>query len=233
MLEYESEIIGQKPQNLVIFLHGYNGTIDDHAYALEWLKQSLENSWLYIPSAPEISEKNPAKKQWFGMIKYDENNSRCQADTTTDEIIKIYNRTQNDVSARADEINDFIGEMQQRHNVAEENTYIIGFSQGAMLALFCALSDKKVKGGAFMLSGLVAGEKLLAQKIANRPHIYMFHGKNDNKVQYKTLAFSDEWLTKNGVNHSVFTYPDLAHKMCEAEIKQICEIINKKQPKTK
>lgn len=228
MLEYEAELIGEQPQNLVVFLHGYNGTIEDHDYALSWLRKHLKNAWLCIPRAPEVCDKNPNKKQWFGMIKYDAENRRFSTDTTTEEIIEIYNQTQADIAACAVEVNEFIRERQHQYGISANNTYVIGFSQGAMLALFSALSDENVAGGVFMLSGLVAGEKLLAQEIVAFPHVYLFHGENDGKVQYKTLAFSAEWLTKHNITHDIFTYPELAHKMCEDEIRRVCEIINKK-----
>jgi phospholipase/carboxylesterase len=132
------------------------------------------------------------------------------------------------MSVRSVEINLLISEIQQQYNIKSENTFLIGFSQGAMLALYAALSDKNISGGVFMLSGIVAAEKQLSQKISAFPHVYMFHGENDMKVQYKTLAFSDNWLTRHNIPHDIFTYPELAHKMCEAEIVKICDIINKK-----
>ena len=230
MLKYETEIIGENPQKLVVFLHGYNGNINDHAYAINWIKQYLENAVFCVPLAPETCDKNPQKKQWFGMLKYDGQNRRFSADTNASEIFEIYNQTQDEMSARAAEINDLIREIQQQYGFSAETTYVIGFSQGAMLALYAALSDKNISGGVFMLSGIIAAEKQLSQKISAFPHVYMFHGENDMKVQYKTLAFSDNWLTRHNIPHDIFTYPELAHKMCEAEIIEICKTINKKQP---
>lgn len=228
MSEYQSEIIGNKPSNLVIFLHGYNGTLEDHKCALDWLRGHLENTVLFVPLAPEICDKNPEKRQWFGMLKHDAECRRYAENASVPEIMEIYNRTQTDISARADDINKMIINLQKQHNIAPQNTYIIGFSQGAMLALYTALSDENISGGVFMLSGLVAAEKYLSSKIKSHPFTYLFHGENDKKVQYKTLAFTDDWLNKNGVAHRIFTYPELAHKISEDEILTICKIINKK-----
>ena len=46
-------------------------------------------------------------------------------------------------------------EMQKKYKISVHKTFIIGFSQGAMLALYSALSNKNVLGGVFSLSGLI------------------------------------------------------------------------------
>ena len=81
--------------------------------------------------------------------------------------------------------------------------------------------------GAFALSGLVAGSDLLDKDIKSLTPLYLFHGKEDMKVQYKTLSDSVNWLQKHGVNVQVQTYSDLAHKISEEEINEVAEIINK------
>jgi len=226
MLKYVSYLIGT-PSKLVIFLHGYNGTIADHQYAIDWMCDKLQNTLLIIPQAPEISDKNPQKNQWFGMIQYDEQNKRSQPQTTVEEITNIYNLAANDMRRQAKLINNFISEMQKKYQFEDSQTYLIGFSQGAMLTIYTALSRDKKLAGAFSLSGLIAGEKMLRQDIKSSPLLYLFHGEDDMKVQYKTLPYSVKWLQNNHIIPEVNTYPNLAHKICEDEISKIAEIIDK------
>lgn len=225
MLEYKSEIIGN-PQQLVVFLHGYNGNLEDHAEAIGYLRKYLQNCLLCLPLAPEICDKNPHKRQWFGMLKHDNENRRYNPDTSTVEIIEIYNHTAEDIEKQSININNLIKYIQVKHKIASLNTFIIGFSQGAMLALYAGLSAQETYGGVFMLSGLVAAEKRLVQQIKQKPAVYLFHGEKDEKVQYKTLTYTNNWLNSQKINHKIFTYPTLVHKVYEEEIKQIGKIIS-------
>lgn len=225
MFEYKIENLGDKTDRLVVFLHGYNGCIEDHSYALDWMKKYIKNAKLVVPLAPETCDKNPNKRQWFGMIKNDPENSRFSESISAGEIFNIYNRTQDKISQTAAEINDFILKIRQKYGIAAEKTYIIGFSQGAMLAIYCALTNKQTFGGAFSISGLIAGEKKLAGEICSLPPVYLFHGKDDLKVQYKTLPLTEKWLQKHGIRPYVVSYPHLAHKICEEEIIKISEIL--------
>ena len=226
MLTYKSYILGNNPQNLVIFLHGYNGNPADHQYAIDWLKQYLQQSILIVPEAPEICDKNPQKKQWFGMLKYDAANRRSQPETTVAEIMDIYNAAAPEIASRAQMLNEFISDLQQQFNIDNAHTYLIGFSQGAMLTVWTALTRPQKIAGGFVLSGLIAAEETLAGKIESRPPLYLFHGQDDMKVQYKTLDFSVQWLQQRQIPLKVQTYVDLAHRINEDEIKSIADIIN-------
>lgn len=230
MFKYDSYKIGT-PSKLVIFIHGYNGTIADHQYAIDWLCKKLRNALLIIPQAPQISEKNSLKYQWFGMKKYDPENKRTQENTSSEEIFAIYNNAQKDVSDCAQAINKFIDDMQQKYEIDDAHTYLIGFSQGAMLAIYSALSRHHQLDSVFSLSGLIAAEDLLSENIKATPKVYLFHGTEDLKVQYKTLPDSIKWLQLHGINPQVYTYNELAHKICEAEINQIAAEINQNDEK--
>lgn len=226
MFEYKQYISGDKPQNLLIFLHGYNGSIADHQYAIEWLQKYLQSAVLIVPEAPEICDKNPDKKQWFGMLKYDPENTRAKPETPTEKIFEIYNAAADEISANAERLNKFISAMQQQFGFVDSQTYLAGFSQGAMLTIYTALTREAPLAGGFVLSGLVAGEKLLAQSIKSRPPLYLFHGKDDLKVQYKTLETTQKWLQSRQITVQTQTYAGLAHRMNEAEMQKVAQIIN-------
>ncbi len=228
MLDFDAHIIGESPKKMLIFLHGYNGTVADHQYALDWFKQYLHDTVLVVPHAPEISDKDPQRFQWYGMLKYDAANRRRQPETSTAEIFAIYNAAATEIDACAKMINNFIDTMQQQYHIDNAHTFLCGFSQGAMLTIYTALTRSSELGAAFALSGLVAGTDLLAYKIHSRPSLYMFHGRDDMKVQYKTLEESEKWLKMHNIPLKIETYADLTHHMSEEEIIRICEIINRR-----
>ncbi|MBP5352497.1 MAG: dienelactone hydrolase family protein [Alphaproteobacteria bacterium] len=225
MLQYLSHQIGQ-PRKLVVFLHGYNGSIADHQYAIDWLLKKVDNAVVITPQAPEICDKNPEKFQWFGMIKYDPDRRRSLGETSIADILAIYNAPREIIDDRAAKINQFIDAMQDKFHIDDEQTYLIGFSQGAMLTIYTALTRTHQIGAAFALSGLVAGTELLQHRIQSRPPLYMYHGKNDMKVQYKTLPFSLQWLQEHQIEVTARTYDGLDHRMLEDELTDIATRIN-------
>lgn len=228
MLDYNTYISGDKPQNLVIFLHGYNGNIADHQYAIDWLRQNLKSALIVVPQAPQPCDKNPLKKQWFGMLKYDPENKRRLDQTSLEDIFSIYNKAAKEIEYNSLQINDFIDYLQQKYGFTDAATYLIGFSQGAILAADAALRRKQPLAGAFVIAGLLAADKALAQHLNSKPPLYLFHGEDDMKVQYKTLPVSCQWLQEHQVDYKTYTYPHLAHQISVDEIKKIAAIINDK-----
>ena len=227
MLNYISYKIGNNPQKLVFFLHGYNGNITDHQYAIDWLKSSLSSAYLVIPEAPEICDKNPQKLQWFGMLKYDPQCLRTKTKTPIKEIFEIYNKSSEEISKRSKEVNKLIDAVQNEYNIKDENIYIIGFSQGAMLTIYTALTRNKEIAAAFPIAGIIAGYSLLEKEQKSHPKLYLHHGNADMKVQYKTHKQTLRWLKKHGINSECCTYPDTVHRITEQEIQNISKIINK------
>lgn len=226
MLNYVDYKIGDNPKKLVIFLHGYNGNIEDHQYAIDWLISNLTSVYLIIPEAPEICDKNPKKRQWFGMLKYDPENLRTKSNTSIKEIFDIYNKSSQEISKRSKDVNALIDTIQNKYDIKNENTYIIGFSQGAMLTIYTALTRKQEIASAFPIAGIIAGYSLLEKEQQSRPKLYLHHGEADMKVQYKTHKQTLRWLKKHGVSGQCNTYPNIVHRITEQEINNISKIIN-------
>lgn len=227
MLEYQIYTTSAAAQKLVFFLHGYNDSPNNHKQTMEWLQKKLLNAYIVMPQAPEICDKNPKQRQWFEMLRHDPENKRTNPETSVAQIFAIYQKAAKSIDACAKQINSFIDDIQNKYGIDDKHTYLIGFSQGAMLAIYTAISRKSAIGGAFSLSGLTAGRKFLAEQINSLPPIYLFHGRDDLKVQYKTLPSTVQWLKRRGLPVKTFTYPALTHHVIEPEIDKIADIINR------
>lgn len=227
MFEYQINTPQTKAAKMLIFLHGYNDCVSNYRQIFDLFCQNIPLAYVIMPQSPEICDKNPQQRQWFGMLQYDSQNLRTKPQTPTKQIFEIYQKAAGDINKCAAELNDFIDTLQKKYNITDSQTYLAGFSQGAMLTLYTALCRKQIIGGAFVLSGLAAGRKLLADKINARPPLYLFHGTEDMKVQYKTLKSTVLWLKKQKISPQIFTYEGLTHHINIAEIMKICDIINK------
>ncbi len=229
MCEFEYKSYGKQKgaEKLVVFLHGYNSNIADVEGFAELLAAKLENTLIIAPESDIQSERNPLKKQWYALADVDPDRRRRKPETSTDEIVEIYNRTGQRISLAAKKINTFISCMQKKHKISNKNTYIMGFSQGAMLAIFAGLTRRYKLGGVFPFAGIVCGKDTLEREISSRPDVYLFHGTSDLAVQYKTLAFTKEWLEAHDISWEAVEYEGIEHRLIEDEMDDAAEIIKR------
>ncbi len=208
----------KKGKKLLIFLHGYNGCVQDIEYTLNFFKGKIPDLNVVAPEAAMACEKNSEKRQWYSLWAHDPQDERRKIDTPVEKLIEIYNRFGDDLSENALEINAYIDSLQQELGVDNRHTIIAGFSQGAMLACYVALSRPDFDGKCLMFSGVVAGADCLAKEQKSFPDIYLLHGKDDVTVSYKTVDFSETWLREHGLKPVVRRYEALAHKMRDDEL---------------
>lgn len=225
--EYKSFGKQDGATKLVVFLHGYNSNIGDVESFAEMLADKLEDTLIVAPESDIQSERNPLKKQWYALADVDPDRKRRKPETSTDEIVAIYNKTGQRISHAAKKINTFISCLQKKYGIRNKNTYIMGFSQGAMLAIFAGLTRRYKLGGVFPFAGIVCGKDTLEQEILSRPDVYLFHGTSDLAVQYKTLSFTKEWLEAHDISWEAVEYEGIEHRLIEDEMDDAAEIIKR------
>lgn len=216
------------PQKLLIFLHGYNGSPEDTDYAVQWLKKYLENTVVVVPRAPFKCEKNPANLQWLSFYEQDPDARFRHPEASVDEIFDIFNRLGDSFACMAQQINDFIDEQQLKFFISDQNTYLMGFSQGAMLSVYTSLTRKHKLAGCISVAGIIPGKDRLAKEIVSKPQFLLLHGKSDSTVQYKTLPHTLAWLKKQQIPFEHYEFEDLAHRMSEDEMKKAAEFVNQR-----
>lgn len=226
MVDFEYKIYGnaEKPQNLVVFIHGYKSSIDDIACEAEKLATLLPQAVVITPQSDKF-HKNNNVREWYDVSHYDSEHKRRNPETPLEEVVEIYNQAGNDLCNQAPRINAFIDKWQEKYNIDDCHTYLVGFSQGATLAIYAGLCRERAVGGIFALSGIVAGKDSLEQNINSRPKIYMLHGKQDNIIQFKTLDFSVQWLQNHQIPVKGIKYDLLEHKINAEELQYIAETI--------
>ncbi len=224
---YKSVFTGNKPKRLVIFLHGYKSCIDDLLPSIEVLKNKLNDTLFIIPSSDMVCEKNPSKLQWYPLVDVDPLKKRRDPNTSTKDIINIYNKTGERISDVSKRINLFINSIQKEYKISNKNTFIMGFSQGAMLAIYTGLSRRYKVGGVFCFAGIICGKDKLEKELSSNPIVYLFHGTNDLAVQYKTLKYTKTWLKEHNIDWESFEYDGIEHKLIDDEMFDASDIINR------
>ena len=224
---YQSFKIGNEPKKLIVFLHGYNSCIEDLLPSIKVLESNLSDTIIVAPSSELTCERNPLKKQWYALTDIDPDKRRRNPVTSTNEIIDIYNKTGERISNVAKRINKFITKLQKEYKITNKNTYIMGFSQGAMLAIYTGLTRKTKVGGVFPFAGVICGKDMLEKELNTNPNVYLFHGTSDLAVQYKTLEYTKDWLDKHNIYWEAIEYEGIEHKLITDEMLDATEIINR------
>ena len=213
-------------QKLVIFIHGYNGSPEAIDYAVQWLREKLVNCILVVPRAPYKCEKNADNLQWLSFYKQDPDVRFRNSEASIEEIFDIFNRLGDDFAEVAKKMNLFIDEQQNKFGIDDAHTYIMGFSQGAMIAIYTSLTRKNKLAGCVGVAGIVPGKDRLKHEIVSKPKFLLLHGKDDVTVQYKTLPHTLSWFAEQKLEFENFEFEALAHQMNEAEMQKAAEFIN-------
>ncbi len=226
--KYKAFKCGDKVNKLIVFLHGYNSCIEDIEPFAETLAHNVPEALVVVPEADMQSERNPAKKQWYALVDVDPDRKRRKPETSTSEIVEIYNKTGPRISQVAKKLNSFITSLQRELKVKNKDTYVMGFSQGAMLSMYVGLTRKYELGGVFPFAGIICGKDMLEKELSSRPDVYLFHGTSDLSVQYKTLDFTKNWLEKHDIDWAAIEYDGIEHKLIDDEMKDAASIINRR-----
>lgn len=190
---------GGKPGHVVIFLHGLGDNGRGGLLSIGGLWQSaLPDTEFLCPDAPFPFDMAPPEltgggRQWFSL-----------KDLAPTALLR-------GTQTAAPYLNDFIDNILASRDITPEKLALVGFSQGAMMALYVALRRDKPVAGIVGYSGLLAGGELLAAEKKSAPPVLLIHGTEDDVVPYTNLAAAEQVLKKNGIPVSTLTCPGTGH----------------------
>lgn len=214
------------PRKLVVFIHGYNGSPEAIDYAVQGLKACLKDAVIVVPRAPYSCEKNGDNLQWLSFYKEDPEVRFRHPQASVEEIYDIFDRLGNDFGEVAGQMNAFIDEQQKIWSIDDAHTYIMGFSQGAMISIYTALTRRALLAGCVAVAGIVPGKSRLCKEIVSKPPFLLLHGRDDATVQYKTVPATVSWFEAQGLNFQLHEFDNLAHRMNDAEMQKAADFIN-------
>ncbi len=188
---------GGKPRRLVILLHGYGADGNDLlGLAPHWARLLPDTEFL-SPHAPFPCEAAPFGRQWFGF-----------EGRSADMILA-------ETQAAAAILDAFINSELARLGLAEDSLALVGFSQGAMMALHVAPRRSRAVAAVVGYSGMLIAPQLLAAEIRSKPPVLLMHGTADPVVPYPSLSAAKAGLEAVGISVTTETRPGLAHAIDE------------------
>ncbi|HSF63468.1 MAG TPA: alpha/beta fold hydrolase, partial [Paracoccaceae bacterium] len=168
---------------LIVFLHGYGADGADLLGLAEPLAPHLPGTAFVAPDAPEACRASPFGRQWF-PIPWLDGSSEEEAEAG--------------LAAAADDLNAFLDARLAEEGLTPERMVLMGFSQGAMMAMHVAPRRTAPVAGVVAISGrLLAHERLAAEAVV-KPPVMLIHGDQDDLVPFANMDFAGEILARAG-----------------------------------
>ena len=174
-----------QPTSLVIFLHGYGADSRDLLDLADQIAPHLPGTSFVAPDAPERVPGAPSGYQWFSIPRVDGSSEATM---------------RAGLAKSTEDLTEFLIQRAAYEKVPLTSTAILGFSQGAMMALHVAPRLDTQIAAVIAISGrLVEAERLEAEAVS-KPPILLIHGTEDEVVPFGNMAFAGNELTKAGFN---------------------------------
>jgi phospholipase/carboxylesterase len=117
--------------------------------------------------------------------------------------------------AAAGHLDAFIDAELERTGLPDQRLVLLGFSQGAMMALHVALRRARLCAAVIGYSGALIGPELLAGEVRSRPPVLLVHGDADEVVPFQSMAAAEQALRADGFLVHGEGRPGLGHGIDE------------------
>jgi phospholipase/carboxylesterase len=200
------EAKSRQPKQLVVFLHGYGADGNDLIELGQQWRSLLPDCAFVSPNAPELCAGAPGGRQWFPL-----NSSAFDPQRGPAERLR-------GAQAARPTLDAFLDAELQRLGLDESKLALVGFSQGAMMAMHVGLRRRRAPAGIVGFSGMLIGEDQLGEATARNakgepPPILLTHGDQDNVLPLEAmfaaanaLAAADfpcQWHLSFGIGHGI------------------------------
>ena len=197
------------PEKLVIFLHGYGSHKDDLIELAQYFTEALPNAHFISPNAPEDCEGGFGGYQWFSLQSM-----------YTDKIFE-------DIQKANQILNSFIDEQLERLNLQNKDLILIGFSQGATMAMHAGLRREESIAGIISFSGKIGDTaETLEQNLESKTKILLTHGTSDTVLPYESSIEAERILHQLDIPFESFTATEMDHSINQECIEKAQEFFS-------
>jgi phospholipase/carboxylesterase len=186
---------GGPPRQLVVLLHGVGADGQDLIELAPAMAPVLPGAAFVAPNAPEPCDMAPFGYQWFSL-----------RDRRPDALLL-------GVQAVAPLLDAFLVAELERHGLGDHQVALVGFSQGAMAALYLAPRRTRALAGVLGYSGALIGGERLPHEATSKPPVFLVHGDADEVVPVQAMygavaglqaaGIPVQWSLRRGLPHGV------------------------------
>jgi phospholipase/carboxylesterase len=174
--------IGEAKQ-VVVFLHGYGADGADLLSLSDPLAPHMPTTAFYAPDAPEPCKGTPFGRQWFAIPRFDGST-------------ELQSRA--GMNAASADLNEFIDHILTTEGLRADRLILLGFSQGAMMALHVAPRRDLPIAGVVAISGRLIDPIALAGEAKVKPEVLLVHGDRDDVVPFGEMHLAGQALQEAG-----------------------------------
>ncbi|MBB5693097.1 alpha/beta hydrolase [Muricoccus pecuniae] len=185
-------------RQIVFLLHGVGADGNDLIDLAPRWGQAVPEALFISPHAPTPYQGAPFGRQWFDLS--DRSPARLEAG----------------VRAVAPVLDAAITRECAAAGIPETHVMLMGFSQGAMTALFCGLRRATPPAAILAYSGLLLGPESLGAELRGRPPVLLVHGEADEVVPVAGSRAAERQLRDAGVPVEAVYSPRLGHGIDDA-----------------
>jgi phospholipase/carboxylesterase len=184
---------GNPPKQLIVMLHGYGSDGNDLIDLAPLWARFLPDALFTSPDAPEQFESAPFGRQWFTLL----DRSQVSMDAG--------------VRRAAVALDGYLDEKLAELGLPADAYALMGFSQGAMTALYTGLRRATPPRAILAYSGNLLGVGTLANDLKGKPPILLVHGEMDPVVPVEASRMAEQILKSHGLRVEVLYPPGLQH----------------------
>lgn len=199
-IKFHEYCASDNPKYLVIFLHGYGANGANLLDLAGAFAKTLPDAHFISPNALEPWEGGfPDCYQWFSLSNGFERRAL--------EEMAINIKNANNL------LQHFIEAQLKRFGFSYDQLFLIGFSQGAMMANYQGLFSDKTPKGIISFSGKVILPEMLGEKSISKPKICLIHGRDDSVVPIENFEAGQEILSAEKIEHEAHSLDNLDHSI--------------------
>ena len=188
------------PQALVVLLHGVGADGADLIGLAPALAQALPRTLFVAPDAPEVCDMTPFGRQWFSL-----------QDRRPEAMLA-------GIRAAAASLDAYLDSLLEQHRLPAGRLALVGFSQGAIMALHVGLRRPTAIAALVGFSGVLLGAEALPGEIRVRPPVLLVHGDADEIVPVAALDHALAALESASVPVRGLRCANLAHAVDQVGI---------------
>jgi phospholipase/carboxylesterase len=178
------------PSLLFIHLHGVGASALAMTPVAERLARAYPQAAQLIPDAFDAFDQAPEGRQWFSVHGVDEANRPGRVAAVMPRLVAL------------------VQEAQRQFGLAPATTALVGFSQGAILALEAAKLEPPLCGRVIAFGGRFA----TLPSIAPTPVVHILHGKEDAVVAFRHAVEAATIMVGQGGDVTADIVPGIGHE---------------------
>ncbi|WP_193334447.1 alpha/beta hydrolase [Devosia beringensis] len=186
---------GTQPKQAVVLLHGYGSDGNDLIGLVPYWRDTLPDALFVAPNGPAPCDGFGEGYQWF------------EVDFAGD---RLASRQTGVLQARPI-LEQFFNDMWAQTGILPQDTLLVGFSQGAMMALHVGLALPQSLMGIVAFAGALLPPEGFGTASAGKPPICLVHGDADTVVDPERSADAAQALEAAGYDVAYHVSPGAGH----------------------